>query len=303
MITVAVVTYRSADVLPGLLDALPAALAGVPDWRLVVADNASDDATVELVRARYPRARIVELGANRGYAAGVNACVAAEPEADAVLVLNPDVRPAPGCVRELLAAARSPVGIAVPRLTDPGGRLAFSLRREPTVRRALGEALLGGRRAGRFPALSEVVADPGAYSTASTSDWASGAAMLLTRDCLRSVGPWDESFFLYSEETDFALRARDAGFALRLVPAAQAVHVGGESHESARLWALLMANRVRLFARRNGRLRAAGFRAALAAGEALRSVRGGVGRDTHRAALHVLVRGKVMGGRCADFSP
>jgi GT2 family glycosyltransferase len=43
--------------------------------------------------------------------------------------------------------------------------------------------------------------------------------MLISADCARACGPWDESFFLYSEETDFALRAGDLGFATAFVPA------------------------------------------------------------------------------------
>ena len=306
MITVGVVTHRSADVLPGLLDSLPAGLAGVPDWRLVVADNASPDDTVDLVRRRAPDALVVHTGGNRGYAAGVNACAAAVPSAEALLLLNPDVRLRPGAVAAMLAASATPgTGIVVPRLVGVDGRLAYSLRRRPTVTRALGEALLGGRRAGRFAALSEVVTDPAAYTRPATCDWATGAVMLVTRRCLDTVGAWDESFFLYSEETDFALRAADAGLRVQLAPAAEAVHVGGEAHTSPRLWALLTANRVRLFTRRAGAVRGAVFWSAVLVGEALRAARGGRSAGPHRAALNLLLgqRRNILGGRCVDFSP
>ncbi|HEY9472419.1 MAG TPA: glycosyltransferase family 2 protein [Mycobacteriales bacterium] len=306
MITVGVVTHRSADVLPGLLDSLPQGLAGVPDWRLVVADNASTDGSVELVRRRVPEAVVIQTGGNRGYAAGVNACAAADPRARALLLLNPDVRLRRGAVAAMLAEGATPgTGIVVPRLVDVDGRLAHSLRRRPTIGRALGEALFGGRRAGRFAALSEVVTDPAAYTRPATCDWATGAVMLVTRGCLDAVGDWDESFFLYSEETDFALRAADAGFVLRLAPTAEAVHVGGEVHTSPRLWALLTANRVRLFARRTGPVRGAAFWSAVLVGEGLRAARGGRSATTHRAALGMLLRQRrnILGGRCVDFSP
>ena len=163
----------------------------------------------------------------------------------------------------------------------------------------------GGRRAGRFAALSEVVTDPAAYTRPATCDWATGAVMLVTRRCLDTVGAWDESFFLYSEETDFALRAGDAGLRVRLAPAAEAVHVGGEAHTSPRLWALLTANRVRLFTRRAGTVRGAAFWSAVLAGEALRAARGGRSAGPHRAALNLLLgqRRNILGGRCVDFSP
>lgn len=286
-LTVGVVTYNSAALLPDLLAGLPAAMAGVPEWRLVVADNASSDGTLDVLRALAPDAVVCPSPTNDGYAAGVNAAADAVPEAD-LLLLNPDLRLGPDCVARLRAGltARVGTGIAVPRLLEPGGALAYSLRRRPTVLRALGESLLGGRRARRFAALSEVVAEPAAYTRAVTSDWASGAAMLVSRECLSAVGRWDESFFLYSEETDFALRAAAAGYALRLVPEAEAVHVGGDSHVSPRLWSLLVSNKVRLYARGHGRMRAVAFWAAVALGEAMRSVRPAA---THRAALRALV--------------
>lgn len=126
--------------------------------------------------------------------------------------------------------------------------------------RALGEAVIGNRRAGRFPRWSELVTDPEAYGRATVADWATGALMALSRDCLDACGAWDESFFLYSEETEYCLRARDRGFATRLEPAASAVHLGGDSQVSPRLWTLLTLNRVRLYRRRHGAAATAAFR-------------------------------------------
>ena len=70
-------------------------------------------------------------------------------------------------------------------------------------------------------------------------DWAEGSTQLVSRACLDACGPWDESFFLYSEETDFHLRAGARGFGVQYVAAAQAVHLEGDSGTSPRLWALL----------------------------------------------------------------
>lgn len=285
-VTIAVVTYRSRALLDGFVASLAAGTDGIASWHLVVADNASDDGTAELARALAPDATVIDLGANRGYAAGINAATATVPPRDAVLVLNPDIRLRPGSVARLLAALdEDSVGIAVPRLVDIDGRTAPSLRREPSVLRALGEAVLGGRRSGWVDQLGEVVRDPSRYEVACETAWASGAAMLIATRCLRAVGPWDESYFLYAEETDYALRAADAGFRLRYVPDASAVHIGGEAHTSPELWSLLMANRVRLFSRRHGPAETAVFRAALVLNEALRSA----GSRTHRAGLRALL--------------
>ena len=157
---------------------------------------------------------------------------------------------------------------------DGDGAVLRSLRREPTVLRAVGEAVVGGERAGRYRHWGEVVSDPDSYTHAKEADWATGAAMLVSRECLAAVGPWDESFFLYSEEVDFALRARDRGFRLRYEPAAGAVHLGGESGIDPALWALLTRNRIRLYRARHGRVRTAAFTGAVVLNEAVRAAAG-----------------------------
>ncbi len=273
-VTVAVVTWNSAEVLPGLVSSLPAGAGDVP-YRLVVVDNASSDDTVAVVRALRPEATVIEMGRNAGYAAGVNAAAAAAPGASAVLVLNPDVRLAPGCLPVLVTALEeSGTGIAVPRLVDGDGALIHSMRRRPTLLRAYADALLGASRAGRWPRLGEVVSDSACYDADARPDWAEGSTQLVSAVCLETCGPWDESFFLYSEETEFHLRAGSRGFAVAYVAAAAATHLEGDSGTSPQLWTLLTANRLRLYARSSSLLKAGLYWLALVLRESTRAVRG-----------------------------
>ena len=284
-VAVVVVTYNSEHLLDDLIASLDDGLKGV-FWHLTVADNASADDTVATIRRLAPEATVVETGRNAGYAAGINAAVRAAREHSAILVLNPDVRLMPGCVIQLLGALRPGIGQAVPQLLDRESELIESMRREPTVLRAWSDALLGARRAGRYLALGEVVTDRRRYDRESVTDWAEGSTLLISAACWRRCAPWDESFFLYSEETDFALRARDAGFLTLYVPGARAVHLEGGSGQSPGLWALVMLNKVRLFRRRNGRVRTAAYWSALVLREASRAL---LGKATSRAAVRALV--------------
>ncbi|MGW0592394.1 glycosyltransferase [Streptosporangium sp. NPDC002607] len=289
-LAVVIVTYSSGQVVEGCLRSLDAALAGAGPARVVVVDNASADDTVERVREAAPEAEVIQTGRNAGFAAGVNAGIAAADGCD-VLVLNPDIRLAPGSVLLLRQALAVPgTGIAAPHLTAETGELHLSLRRRPTVLRALGEALLGGHRAGRFHPLGELVVEPSAYGRPHTVDWVTGAAWMVSRACLDALGPLDERYFLYSEETEYMLRAGEAGFAVRYEPRAVAVHLGGEQSTSSRLWALSAANRVRMHRERYGRPRGQLMRLAVGLNELVRAVaRGGVGGRRHRAALRQLV--------------
>ena len=285
-----VVTWNSADVLPGLLDSLESGMSGLR-WQLVVADNDSADGTADLVRSTAPDAIVVQTGRNAGYSAAINAALDAvsplDKRTDAVLVCNPDIRMRPGCGAALVRGLERPgTGITAPMLFDGTGRMIRTLRREPNPLRLLGEMVLGAHRSGRFAALGEQVADPRAYEGPTRADWVAGSLMALSRECVEVCGPWDEYFFLYSEETEYALRARSHGLATRLAPEAVAVHLEGESTVSPKLWTLLTLNRVRLYRRTHRAPAVAAFWGALVLREGSRAL---LGRASSRAAVRALV--------------
>jgi GT2 family glycosyltransferase len=167
------------------------------------------------------------------------------------------------------------------------GTLQRSLRRMPTVRRAFAEAVIGGNLAGRIGKLGELITDPKGYERAGEAVWATGAAMLISSETLREIGPWQEDFLLYSEETEFTLRAADRGWKLWYEPAAVIEHIGGDSGTNPMLAALLTVNKVRLFRQRRGRVASLAYYLAILLGVSARAI---AGRRTARAALAALVR-------------
>jgi N-acetylglucosaminyl-diphospho-decaprenol L-rhamnosyltransferase len=243
-IDVIIVTYNSQSVIGDLLDSLPAALNGlVAD--VVVVDNGSTDDTAALVEARSD-CRLVR-SQNVGYAGGINRGVREAAAADAILVLNPDVRLHERSIPPLLKALQTPrVGIVAPQIRSPDGNLTFSLRRTPSIGRSLG--LTGTKLA----AFSEYINRRSVYTSQCFVDWALGAVLLMSRECLESIGGWDETYFLYSEETDVCLRALDSGFLTLYEPAAVAFHIGGQSGQNSKIYAMRSVNRIRLYRRRHG---------------------------------------------------
>lgn len=265
--TAIIVTYNSAADICGLLSSLT-------DTRLltiIVVDNASTDDTVDRVRD-FPEVVCVETGANLGYAGGINVGMArADPERP-LLLLNPDVRISADAVRVLRSVLdETAAGVAVPMILDDTAVVYPSLRREPSLPRAFGDALFGSRLARRPGWLSEIVREPESYEHAQPIDWVTGAALMVRAECAAAVGQWDESFFLYSEETDFAARVRAAGWDLQYDPRARVVHSGGGSGHSPGLIALMAVNRVRYYERRHGRCASLLFRAVVVLHELLRS--------------------------------
>jgi len=289
-VAVVVVTYNSADVVDDCLRSISLGMAGVGLAEVVVVDNDSTDETVRIVKGftALP-VTLVQTGRNGGYAAGINAGIATLDGVycDAVLVLNPDCRLRRDSVRVLADALSRPrCAIAVPKLINPDGSLQPTLRRAPTVHGAIIEALIGGIRAGRASSRGELVTDASLHDMAGEAVWATGAAMLISAAAAQALGPWDESFFLYSEETEYMLRARDHGWHVWYTPDAVVEHIGGEGGIDPALSALITVNKVRLFRRRRGTLPSCAYYAVTLLGQAARAA---AGRPTARASLAALL--------------
>lgn len=243
---VIIVTYNSTRDIAALLASVLAAATGLT-LRIIVVDNGSADDTVEQARD-HPGVICVETGANLGYAGGINVGRRYAGPCGALGILNPDLILEPGALHEMFTALDDPaVGMVVPMLLDFEGHREPSLRREPTLASEIGDALFGNhfkRRPGR---MSDVVRDEREYGYRHAVDWASGAAMLISAACDRAVGAWDERFFLYMEEVDYAARVRAAGLRVEYVPQARARHRKAGSGQSSMLLALMAVNRIRYF--------------------------------------------------------
>lgn len=278
-VAVVVVTYQSEAVIGELLASLRRQ-AGTHRLRVIVADNASTDGTVRLLAA-HPDVTTVMVGGNLGYAAGINAAARASVRPEPLLVLNPDLELAEGAIAALLERMQdSEAAIVVPRILDSEGQTYPSLRREPSLLGALGDALFGNRLAGRPGRLSETVLTPSAYDRPHPIDWATGAALLIDRSTAELVGEWDETFFLYSEETDFFRRVRQLGRAAWYEPTAVVRHHQGGSGTSLELEKLLVVNRIRYARKHHGRVYAGAYRCMVALREILRCY-----NASHRAIL------------------
>jgi GT2 family glycosyltransferase len=279
---VVIVTYNSDSYIAGLIDCLADAAPGL-SLRIVVVDNGSTDNTVDIVAERSD-VICVKARHNDGYAAGINIGRKHADDYSALLVLNPDVWLEAGSVTQMFNALQSPgIGAVVPRLMDRDGRTFPSLRREPTIMRSLGDCFFGQRFRSRPGWSSETVWDPRVYERGHAIDWATGAVMMIASACDQLVGPWDERFFLYSEEIDYAARVRSHGFRIEYLPTARAQHTGGGSGTSDELTALLAVNKIR-YAEIWGR-RPKVLWGTVVLHELLRAY-----RRRHRIALRILLR-------------
>jgi len=215
------------------LDALPwleRCLESVRGLDTVVVDHGSTDGTLELVRGSFPEVRVVEQE-NRGLGAGWNAGMRAA-DGRYFLLLNADAWAVGDAVESLVRFAdeRPEVALVAPRLRNPDGSLQRSVRGFPTLWRLATEYFFLRKLAPRSRALNGFYAGGFAHDEARDVDWVMGACMLARRAAVDEVGLIDESFFLFSEETDWCYRLRTAGWRVVFSPEAEVVHVGGASH-------------------------------------------------------------------------
>lgn len=288
-----VVAYHSARDLDALLGTVPGA-AGDLSWTLVVVNN---DPGERLSPAWGGRSDVilVEAGDNLGYAGGLNLGLSVAPPSRWTVFLNPDVRLGEDALVRMTSEAGTRNAV-VPLMVDDAGVVQPSLRREPTVLGSLGDAFLGRRWPSRPGRLGETVLSEDAYRTPAPVDWATGAVLLVPTAIVHAVGDWDaERFFLYSEETDYARRLRDAGTSLRFLPEARVSHTGGGSGTTVALHALQEVNRVRYFRKWHSAPAAATFWGVAVLTNLLRSHRP-TGRAALRALLSRAERAALPGG-------
>lgn len=219
-VSIVVVAYDSEDDLRISLPAA-AAQAGVAT-ELIVVDNASRDGS--RAAAESAGARVVALGANRGFAGGANAGIEAS-RGRFVLLLNPDCRLDPGFCRALRDALD---GSGAADAGSASGKIFRAEGSDLRGTRALDSTGLIFTAAGRHLDRDSGIADPVESRRAGEVAGVSGAAGFYRRAALDSVristGWFDEDFFLYREDADLALRLRSAGWRCLYVPEAVAFH-------------------------------------------------------------------------------
>jgi N-acetylglucosaminyl-diphospho-decaprenol L-rhamnosyltransferase len=249
-LAVILVHYHTPELAVAAVEALQADLAGTAlevEWLLI--DNGSDEAG----RARLASLPVerIDPGENLGYAGGVNLGVA-RSRSELVVLMNPDVIVLPGCLPALVEALLAGAAVAGPRFYWDRGRRLLQPPAEVRTRREELLRLLAGKRAGW------AVRARRRWRRHARRHWEaraplpshalSGSLLALRRSAWETVGPFDEGYRLYFEETDWLLRARRKGLAGRYVPAAEAVHLYGQSarrEPQAEAWFEASARRFR----------------------------------------------------------
>lgn len=229
-ISAIVVSYNTREMTLDCLRTLDAELRG-SETEIIVVDNASQDGSVEAIRAEFPQVRVLASASNEGFGAANNRAIK-EARGRYFLLLNSDAFPRLGAIGKLVQFLEEhpEVGTVGPRLLNEDGTLQQSCFRFPTPGQSWIENLW---ITALFPEHSRL-GDyrRWAHDSARVVEWIVGACMLVRREVVEQVGGFDEAFFLYAEETDWQRRIRDGGWEIAFTPTAEVTHLGGASGAS-----------------------------------------------------------------------
>jgi GT2 family glycosyltransferase len=263
-VSVVVVTYNA-------LPWVERALESVRGHETVVVDHESTDGTVELVTTQFPTVKLMREE-NRGLAYGWNTGIR-ETTGRYLLLLNSDAWLDAGAVDALasFADAHPEAAVVGPRLRYPDGRLQRSVRGFPTLWRLATEFFYLRKLAPRTQALNAFYAGGFDHASIRDAEVLMGAVWLVRREAIDDVGPADDAFFLFSEETDWAYRFRAAGWKLLFYPDAGATHVYAASHKG-RMFVENLRGQLRFLRKHHGERYAERARKLLLAALRLRGV-------------------------------
>ena len=218
---VIILNWNGADMLRRFLPSVVEGTAG--DARIVVADNGSTDASMQILREDFPQVEVLNLAANHGFAEGYNRAIAMT-DAENIVLLNSDVEVTPGWLRPLARYmdAHPECAACQPKLLAVHDRHSFEYAgASGGFIDRYGYPFCRGR------VMEVVEKDLGQYDDEAEVFWATGAALYIRRADYEAAGGLDRRFFAHMEEIDLCWRLQSMGRKVACVPSSVVYHVGG----------------------------------------------------------------------------
>ncbi|MFY0652043.1 MAG: glycosyltransferase family 2 protein [Cyclobacteriaceae bacterium] len=219
-IAVVILNYNGQTFLENFL---PGVIANSPEARIYIADNASDDGSIDYVTKYHHQVNIIQLEENHGFAGGYNHALK-QVEADYFVLLNSDIEVTPNWISPVIdwMEAHEDCAACQPKILDYNKKSTFEYAGAAGgYIDNLGYPYCRGRV---FETLEE---DKGQYDTTKQIFWASGACMFVRSYAFFQSGGFDEDFFAHMEEIDLCWRLNLSGQSIYCVPESKVYHVGG----------------------------------------------------------------------------
>ncbi len=223
-ISIIIVNWNTKDLLLDCLSSVFKTVNGI-SFEVWLVDNASTDGSVEAVKNEYPGVNIIQNSENLGFAAANNLAFA-RMKGRYALLLNTDTELTDGGVKEIYGFMESnpEVGMAFGQLLNLDGSKQNSVANFPSLLSLLcNETLLRILLPKKFPSKRKE------YPSPIEIDSGIGACLMVRKKAMEEVGVFDEQYFFFFEETDWAFRMKRAGWKVYFVPTAKIYHAQGKS--------------------------------------------------------------------------
>ena len=199
-------------------------------YEVILVDNGSTDGTADWIQEHHPEFSLTRNQANLGFTRGNNQAMEMA-KGDFILLLNPDTLLTEDCFRPQLDFLREnpDVGIAIPKVLNADGSFQQQSRRgDARLVEVFGYFLKLGKLFPKNKALNGYLQSWLPVDEVAEVKAVSGSCMFIRREVYEKIGGLDERFFAYQEDSDYCLRARQAGWKVMYVPLSSIIHYAGE---------------------------------------------------------------------------
>lgn len=269
-LSIVIVSYNVCALLETCLDSLYLQSSTIL-FEVIVVENASSDASREMISRCFPRVHLIISPKNVGFASANNLAIP-QTRARYILLLNPDTIVLPDALDELVRFLdQNPqAGAAGSQLLNPDNSLQESCYRFPTLVREAWRLL---HLDSLYP-FGIYTMQKWSASLPQQVDVIQGASLALRKTALEQIGVLDESFFMYSEEVDLCFRLHRAGWKLFYVPSSRVTHYGGQSSRqtAGKMFLQLYQSKIHYFRKHQGKLAAMIYKGVLYLAAAVRVV-------------------------------
>ncbi len=246
-LSIIIVSWNVRDLLVACLDSIRTNVPEPDRIEVIVVDSGSSDGSPALIEARYPWVRLLAQPQNIGFTVANNMGLR-EAHGRHLMLLNPDTEIIGDALVQMIAYLdhHPDVGIAGPHTLNRDGTTQSSKRRFPTFMTGIFESTWLQPYAPRGLLDRFYARDIPNEATADV-DWVQGSALMIRREVYTAIGGLDERIVMYSEETDWCRRAKNAGWRVVYVGSARIVHYGGKSTEQANARSQIYFQRSKLY--------------------------------------------------------
>ena len=236
MVTGSIVTYNNISTIAKTLETLFGETKDI-DFKLYVLDNGSSDGTPEFIEKNYPDVTVIRSGKNVGFGAGHNIIIN-QVKSKYHAVINPDIVLTQNAVKKMAdyMDENSDIGLLSPRICFPDGRDQILGKRNPHLKYLVASRLRGDEPSKLLREYAMLDCD---LSKPTEIENATGCFMFIRTDVLKSIGGFDDGFFMYFEDADLARRINEVSKCV-YYPDAVVNHVWGR--DSKRNFKLMLVH-------------------------------------------------------------